>query len=151
MSTLLNSWSLTDCLSYMRACTVTHNVVQYVFAHRDELDFHSLLDDMNTIALSSTELMTVLYAHTRATRILNFCLNPSFTCFDEFSRYFNLYWSYQEVCPYQDQSPEIVGHPVGQLDHISFLGRPTVDPPVNRATSSTASGVPTRTGLNPWP
>ena len=48
-------------------------------AHRKELDFESVLDESRTIAPCPEVLMKVLYAHTRAVSILNFCLNPSFT------------------------------------------------------------------------
>ena len=30
--------SLKDCIAYMQVCTVAHDVVYYVFAHRRELD-----------------------------------------------------------------------------------------------------------------
>ena len=58
-----------------------------------KLDFQSVLDESGTIALCSDMLM-VLYAHTRAMSIMNFCLNPNFTLLNEFCRYFNMYWSY---------------------------------------------------------
>ena len=37
--------SLKDCIAYMQACYVTHDAVQYVFSHRRELNFKSVLDD----------------------------------------------------------------------------------------------------------
>ena len=115
--------SLKDCISYMQVCTVTHDVVCYVFAHRKELDFESVLDDTRTILLCPEMLMKVLYAHSRAVSIVNFCLNPTFTMLDEFCRYFNLYWSYKGVEPYQFGDFEVVGHPSGHLEHIRYLGR----------------------------
>ena len=115
--------SLKDCIAYMQVCTVTHDVVHYVFAHRKQLDFHSVLDEQNTIALPPHVLMTVLYAHTRVETIQNFCLNPSFNMLDEFSRYFHLYWSYKLVHTDQfDDWGEYVGHPAGHLNHLSFHG-----------------------------
>ena len=86
--------SLKDCIAYMQVCTVTHDVVYYVFAHRKELDFESVLDERGTIGLCPELLMKVLYAHRRAVSIMNFCLNPSFTMLQEF---FSLYWSYKVV------------------------------------------------------
>ena len=80
--------SLKDGIAYMQVCTVAH-VVYYVLAHRKELDFESVLDESGTIALCS-HMLKVLYAHTRAMSIMNFCLNPSFRVLDEFKRYFNL-------------------------------------------------------------
>ena len=107
----------------MQACTTTHEVVHYVFAHRAQLDFKSVLDANNTIALPQDTLMMVLYAHTRAHSILNFCLPPSFTCLDEFYRYFHLYWSHKTVqtCQYEDNE-RTVGHPAGCLWEIAYLG-----------------------------
>ena len=121
---IVRKLSLKDCLAYMKVCTVSHDVVYYVFAHRKELDFESVLDESGTIALSSDMLMKVLYAHTRAVSIMNFCFNPTFTMLDEFKRYFSLYWSYKVVEPNQFQPcvQEVVGHPSGHLDRIRYLG-----------------------------
>ena len=94
---VVRALSLKDCIAYMQVCTVTHDVVYYVFAHRKELDLESVLDKSRSIALCPEVLMKVLYVHTRAVSIMNFCLNPSFTMLQEFCRYFNLYWSYKVV------------------------------------------------------
>ena len=75
---IVRELSLKDCIAYMQVCTVAHDVVYYVFAHRKELDFESILDESGTIALCPEMLMKVLYAHTRAVSIMNFLLNPSF-------------------------------------------------------------------------
>ena len=120
---IVRKLSLKDCLAYMKVCTVTHDVVYYVFAHRKELDFESVLDESGTIALSSEMLMKVLYAHTRAVSIMNFCLSPSFTMLKEFCRYFNMYWSYKVVDIQQfDACLVAVGHPSGHLERIRHLG-----------------------------
>ena len=112
-----------DALAYMEVCTVTHDAVYYVFAHRQQLDFASVLDHQHTIALPSELLMTVLYAHTRVGSIVNFCLNPSFTLFDEFHRYFQLYWAHQLIDVDEFGHDRIeVGHPSGHLYSISYLG-----------------------------
>ena len=115
--------TLRDCIALMQVCTTTHDVVHYVFAHRVCLDFLSILDSQNAIALSPSMLMTVLYAHSRAEFILNFRLHESFSCFDEFFRYFKLYWSYKQVNLDQfDDVTAAVGHPAGHLQEICYLG-----------------------------
>ena len=120
---IVRSLSLKDCVAYMEVCTVSHDVVYYVFAHRKELDFASVLDESGSIALCPEVLMKVLYAHTRVASIMNFRLNASFTMLEEFRRYFDLYWSYKVVDLYQfDGYPEAVGHPSGHLERIRYLG-----------------------------
>ena len=95
-----------------------------MFAHRRILNFGSILDEQNTIALPSQVLMQVLYAHTRVELILDFCLNPSFNLFDEFSRYFNLYWAWRLIQPNIDSlDVQPVGHPSGHLQQLIFLGQ----------------------------
>ena len=116
-----------DCISYMNACSVTHDAVVYVFAHTKYLDFQSVLDEHKTTALCPSLLMRVLYAHTRAQIIFNFCLHPSFNLFNEFFRYYQLYWglrvadTIQPVQPDDNDTPDIAGHPAGQLRHIFYL------------------------------
>ena len=121
---IVRELSLKDCIAYMQVCTVAHDVVYYVFAHRKELDFESVLDELGTIALCPQMLMKVLYAHTKAVSIINFCLNPSFRVLDKFKRYFNLYWSYKVVKSKQfdPDFEKVVGHPSGQLEWIRYLG-----------------------------
>ena len=101
----------------------SYDVVYYVFAHQKELDFESVLDESGTIALCPEMPMKVLYAHTRALSIINFCLNPSFTMIKEFTRYFQMYWSYKVVDIHQfDPCLQKVGHPSGHLERIRYLG-----------------------------
>ena len=120
---IVRKLSLKDCISYMQVCTVTYDVVCYVFAHRKELDFQSVLDESGTIALRPEVLMRVLYAHTRAVSIMNFCFNPTFTLLNEFFRYFSIYWSYKVVDIQQfDPCLQEVGHPSGHLQRIRYLG-----------------------------
>ena len=121
---IVRTLSVKDCIAYMQVCTVSHDVVYYVFAHRKELDFESVLDESRTIALSPEMLMKVLYAHTRVISIMNLSLNPRFTMLDEFCRYFNMYWAYKIVDTEQfDSYPEAVGHPSGHLERLRYLGR----------------------------
>ena len=84
---------LRDALAYSQACTVAFDAVYYVFAHRDKLDFSSVLDANNTIALQDSMILAILHAHTRASVIIiNFCLPHTFTLFAELDQYLSLYW-----------------------------------------------------------
>ena len=78
-------------------------------AHRQELDFATVLDANNAIALPDTSILYVLLAHTRASVINNFCLPSTFTLFDELENYMSLYW---HKCVNMDNN--IVGHPMGK-------------------------------------
>ena len=53
---------------------ITFDAVYYVFAHREELDFSSLLDGNNIISLTDDAILSILHAHTRTSVISNFCL-----------------------------------------------------------------------------
>ena len=115
--------SLRDCITYMHVSAITHDAVLYVFAHRRVLDFETVLDQQKTIALHPALLMDVLYAHSRTELIINFCLNPSFTLFDEFTRYFNLYWAWRLIQKDVDSSSLVpVGHPSGHLRYLGLQG-----------------------------
>ena len=41
----------------MQVCTMTHDVVYYVFAHRKELDFESVVDESRTIGQTNRACM----------------------------------------------------------------------------------------------
>ena len=84
--------NLHDCLVYSQLSPLCYDVVQYIFAHRDILDFKSVLNNDWQIALSDTELITVLHAHTRATMLTNFCVAPHFTSYSALCNYLSLYW-----------------------------------------------------------
>ena len=84
---------LRDALAYSQVCTLTFDAVYYVFAHRDELDFSSVLDANNTIALENNMILAILHAHTRASVIINFCLPDTFTLFEDLDQYLSLYWT----------------------------------------------------------
>ena len=108
---------LRDALSYLQVCTITFDAVYYVFSHRRELDFSSVLHPNNyTIALSDDTLLNVLHAHTRATVISNFSLSATFNMYPALERYFLLYW---RECT--NMFGAEVGHPLGQLERISYL------------------------------
>ena len=50
---IVRELSLKDCIAYMQVCTVAHDVVYYVFAHRKELDVESVLDESGTCPVST--------------------------------------------------------------------------------------------------
>ena len=69
---VIEQLSLKDCLAYMQVCTITHGCcVSYLCSY----NFHSVLDNNNTIALPPEMLMNVLYAHAKAETII-FVLIP---------------------------------------------------------------------------
>ena len=51
---------LKDTLAYANISTLTHDAVYYVFSHRKELNFTSLLDDSGCIALPDTMTFCML-------------------------------------------------------------------------------------------
>ena len=109
---------LRDALAYSQTCTIVLDAVYYAFAHRDELDFSSVLDANNTIALEDNMILTILHAHTRASIIINFCLPHTFMLFAELDQYLSLYWTkYTNM----DQTAA-VGHPLGGnlAENLSF-------------------------------
>ena len=56
---IVKQLSLKDCLAYyMQICMITHDAVYHVFAHRIELNFQSVVDDNNTIALPPEMLIS---------------------------------------------------------------------------------------------
>ena len=124
---------LNDCLCYAQLSTQTHDAVYYVFAHRTELNFSSVLSSYNPpkMSLSPEMFLNVLHAHTRAMQITNFCIPQNFSQFHELSEYLKLYWKLSFV-PCFDESllcseasfvcGTYVGHPTGQLQSIAYLG-----------------------------
>ena len=116
-------------LSYAQLSTTCHDVVYYIFSHRTELDFSSVLREDQYLSLSDALFIKVLHAHTRVTTIRNFSIPRSFIAFSDFAHYLNLYWSLTFI---SDTDPTIpsndsisgtyVGHPQGQLQSIYYLG-----------------------------
>ena len=67
--------NLKDCLSFAEVSTECHDIVYYIFSHRAELDFSSVITDGQYVSLSDVLFLQVLHAHTRITTIRNFvCL-----------------------------------------------------------------------------
>ena len=106
---------LRDALSYSRTCTTAHDAVYHVFAHRHQLDFHSVLNGNGDIALPHHLLMKVLHAHVRATSIAGFSLRSTFTMFKDLYAYFNSYWQM-----HTNRYGNTVGHPSGNLVYVSL-------------------------------
>lgn len=98
-----------------------------MFSHRTKLDLSSLALDGNYVSLTETVFLQVLYAHTRATSIHNFCIPHSFTAFAKFSHYLDMYWSLtflsgnDPTLPNNDSITGMyVGHPQGKLQAIYY-------------------------------
>ena len=120
--------NLHDCLVYSQLSPLCYDVVQYIFAHRDILDFKSVLNNDWQIALSDTELITVLHAHTRATVLTNFCVAPHFTSYSALSNYLSLYWHNDDSADtmywHNDDAADTIytrGHTKGHLYTIQCL------------------------------
>ena len=120
---------LNDRLSFAEVSTVCHDIVYYVFSHRAELDFMSVITDGQYVSLSDTLFLKVLHAHTRVTCIRNFCIPRSFAAFADLSHYLDLYWSLTFVSNADPTIPNndsiagtYIGHPKGQLQTINYVG-----------------------------
>ena len=95
---------------------LTHDAVYYVFSHRSELNFASLLDVKQCIALPDAEILTTLHAHVRTHSIVALSLPCTFNMFAELEAYFALYWRVLI-----NQHDEQVGHPSGNLQCVDYL------------------------------
>lgn len=92
-------------------CTPAHDAVYYVFRHRKELNFTSLLDSNSCIALPDTMILNILHAHVRAESI-SLGVPCTFSMFAELESYF---W---RVVINQDNLK--VGHPSGNLQYVDY-------------------------------
>ena len=91
---IVRNLKLRDCLSYAEAAPVCHDAVYYVFVHRSELEFSSLLVDNHYLTpLPDLLFLRILYSHTIATRLQNFRVPISFVSFSALSDYLNVYWN----------------------------------------------------------
>lgn len=128
---IVRNLDLQTCLGYAQVAPVCHDAVYYIFVHRAELDFSSLLVDNHYLyPMPNSLFMNILYSHTRATTFRNFCIPTSFTAFNELSDYFNLYWSLTFISEQDPSMPNsdticgrYVGHIQGQLQFIFFIGQ----------------------------
>ena len=106
---------LRDALAYANINVLAHDAVYYVFSHRDELNFSSLLDDRQCIALPDADIFSILHAHVRATTIIGLSFPSTFHMFDELEAYFAMYWRIL-INQYDQQ----VGHPSGNLQSVGY-------------------------------
>ena len=107
--------SLRDALVYAQITPVTREAVQYVFSHRVQLDFGSVLGPNGQIMLPDDTIMEVLHAHVRAESITDFSVQSTFTAFTALEQYMQSHW-----IPMYDSSgfPTGVGH--GVLCNIRY-------------------------------
>ena len=113
--TIAKLLNLRECLIYSQVSRVTFDAVYYVFSHRKQLDFGSVLGPDKTIVLPDSVLLKVLHAHTRAEIITDFSVSKRFDSFAELEWYMERYWHIMEtgdLC--------IVGHEMGQLTNIIY-------------------------------
>lgn len=104
---------LKDALAYAGVCPLAHDAVYYVFSHRQELNFASLLNENYCITLPDAMILNILHAHIRADTILSFAL--TFTMFAELESYFFMYWRLLI-----NQHDVQVGHPSGNLQYVFY-------------------------------
>ena len=105
--------NLKECLIYSQVLTVTFDAVYYVFSHRKQLDYGSVLGANKKIISPDSLLLQVLHAHTRAEVITDFCVSRQFDSFAELEGY-----NYGEVLAFNGYGRLIfnmVGHESGQL------------------------------------
>ena len=107
---------------------MAHDLVYYVFSHRDNLNLSSLLDASDTIAPDDQSVLRILHAHIRATTIMGFCLRANFSLFTELEHYFSLYWNI-----FVNQQDQVVGHPTGNLNMVFLTRKFGIDPPALQA------------------
>ena len=124
---IVRNLALQTCLGYAQVAPVCHDAVFYIFAHRAELDFSSLLVDNHLYSMPDSLFMNILYSHTRATTFRNFCIPTSFTACNELSDYFSFLIFISEQDPSMPNSDTIcgryVGHIQGQLQSIFYIGQ----------------------------
>ena len=106
---------LKDALAYASVCTLAHDAVYYTFSHRKELNFTSLLDDNECIALPDAMILNILHAHIRAETLISFALPHTFTMFQDLEAYFFMYWRVLI-----NQRNQQVGHPLGNLQYVDY-------------------------------
>lgn len=106
---------LNEALVYSELTPVTKCAVEYVFAHRKQLDFGSVLGPNGQIGLPDPTIMRILYAHVRAEVITDFSVQPTFSSFTALEQFMRSRW-----IPLYDSSgfPTGVGH--GVLCNIRY-------------------------------
>ena len=100
--------NLRECLIYSQVSIVTFDAVYYVFSHRKQLDFGSVLGADKKIILPDSLFLKVLHAHTRAEVITDFCVSRQFDSFAELEGYMEKYWRLMDMGDFN-----MVGHESG--------------------------------------
>jgi hypothetical protein len=106
--------NLRECLIYSQLSRVTFDAVYYVFSHRKQLDFGSVLGADKSIVLPDSLLLKVLHAHTRAEVITGFCVSRQFDSFTDLEGYMEKYWHIME------SGDNMVGHEAGRLENMTY-------------------------------
>ena len=107
---------LRDALAYATLNPLAYDAVYYVFSHRREVNFASLLDEKQCIDLPDAEILKILYAHVRAVAIAALSLPCTFNMYDELETYFSTHWRVLI-----NQHGKEVGHPSGNLQFVGYL------------------------------
>ena len=75
---------LKDAIAYSEVTPVIKEAVEYVFAHRKQLDFGSVLGQ---IMFPDSKILKILHDHIRAEVITDFSVQPTFVSFTTLQRY----------------------------------------------------------------
>ena len=84
---ILKLLNLRDALAYAQIAPLTREAVQYVFCHRVQLDFGSVLGPSGQIMLPDDAIMEVPHAQVRAEVITDFSVQSTFTAFTALEQY----------------------------------------------------------------
>ena len=106
-----------------------------VFSHRMEVNFASLLDDKQCIALPD-ENLNILHAHVRADLIIALSLQCTFNMFAELEAYFVMHWRVLI-----NQHGEKVGHPSGNPRSVGYLHYYGLDHDASKANLSRMAAI----------
>ena len=106
--------NLRECLICSQVSTVTFDTV-YLFSHRKQLDFGSVLGADKRFILPDSLLLKVLHAHTRAKVFTDFCVSRQFDSFAKLEGYMEKYWQLMDTGDFN-----MVGHESGHLLNITY-------------------------------
>ena len=83
---------LKEALVYAQVTPLTKEAVYFVFAHRKQLDFGSVLGPNGQIMLHDSTIIEVLRAHVRAEAITDLSFQPTFSAFESLRQFLQSYW-----------------------------------------------------------
>ena len=84
--------NLKEALVYAQVTPLTKEAVYFVFAHRKQLDFGSVLGPNGQIMLQDSTILDVLHAHVRAEAITDLSFQPTFSAFEPLRQFLQSYW-----------------------------------------------------------